>query len=243
VVVPISFSSASYLAFPPPNFSIQWWQEFFQRRDWISSTLLSFRIAIVATAFATTLGTAVSFTLVRSKFWGKDLVYSIILSPLVVPTIIIAISLYFHLSAMQLIGNWIAIALGHSILGLPYVVTIVASTLKGLDESFEHAAMSLGANRLQTFYRVTFPLIRPGVFTGAFFAFMTSFDELLISMFLSGTSAVTLPKRLWDGIRFEINPTIPVAATLMMSLSFAVLLSTQLIRKRNERLAGGKPAG
>lgn len=204
----------------------------------MASTLLSFRIGIVAMILATTLGTAASFVLVRTRFPGKNLIMALILSPIIIPTIIIAISLYFFFAEFGLVGNWIVIALGHTIICIPYVVVVVSSTLKGFDESLEHAAQSLGANRIQTFFRVTFPLIRPGVLSGAFFAFLISFDELLIAMFLAGATAGTLPKRLWDGLRFEINPTIPVAATLMMALSLSVLLIGEVVRRRGQQSRG-----
>jgi putative spermidine/putrescine transport system permease protein len=234
IVVPMAFSSAQYLAFPPPGFSLQWWQEYFSRPDWTSATILSFQVAVVAMILATALGTAASFTLVRAKFRGKNLVYSIILSPIIIPPIIIAIAAYFFYAGLHLVGNWIPIALGHTILALPVVVVIVSATLKGFDETLEHAAMNLGANQLTTFRRVTFPLIRPGVVTAALFAFMISFDELLIALFLSGENAVTLPKRMWDGLRLEINPTIPVVSTLLIVISLGMLALVQVMRTRSE---------
>ena len=235
VIVPISFSSAKYLTFPPPGFSLQWWTDYLSRRDWTSSTLLSFQVATLTTLLATAHGTAASFTLVRVRFRAKTLVYSLILSPMIVPPIITAIALYFFFSQLRVIGNWMTLVLGHTVIAIPLVVVLVSAALKGFDETLEHAAMSLGAGRLRTFTRVTFPLIRPGILTAALFAFLSSFDELLIAIFLSGTRAVTLPKRMWDGVRFEINPTISVVATILITLSLAVLLGVEMIRRRGQR--------
>lgn len=232
IIFPLSFSSARYLTFPPPSLSLQWWDAFFSDPKWTSAMGVSFKVAVVATVLAITLGTVASFALVRMRFRGKQLINSIILMPQVLPFIILAISLYFVFGRLHLIGNWIIVSLGHAVLALPLVVIIVSATLKGFDQTLEHAAMNLGANRLTTLRRITFPLIRPGILAAALFAFMTSFDELLIALFLGGERSATLPKRMWEGLRYEIDPVISVVATLLTTISITVLILIQLSRRQ-----------
>lgn len=196
VVIPLSFSSASYLSFPPPGFSLHWYRNFFTRADWISSAWLSIWVGLAVTVLATALGTPASVALVRGRFAGKGLVNAFILSPLIVPGIIVAIGIYFFYARLGVVGNPIALVLAHTCLAVPFVVINVSATLYGFDERLEYAAMSLGASPWGAFRQVTLPLIRPGVLAGALFAFITSFDELIVALFISGTTAVTLPRRM-----------------------------------------------
>lgn len=242
VVIPVSFSSAKYLQFPPPGFSLQWYDNYFSRRDWTDPTILSLWVGAATALFATILGTAASLALVRGRFWGRDALNSFLVSPLIIPTIIVAIGIYFFYARLQLIGKPFALILAHTAIALPFVVINVSATLYGFDERLEYAAMNLGANRWQTFRSVTLPIIRPGVFAGALFAFITSFDELIIALFVSGTSAVTLPRKMWDGLRMEIDPTIAAVSTLLIVTSVVVLLTAELLRQRSERLRTGTPA-
>ena len=235
VVVPVSFSSAKYLQFPPPGWSFQWYQNYFERPGWVPATFVSIRVAIMTTILATTLGTAASLALVRGRFPGRNAINSFMVSPLVVPGIIVAIGVYFFYAQAKLVGNPLGLALAHTALAIPFVVTNVSATLHGFDERLEYAAMSLGANRWQTFRRVTLPIIRPGVFAGALFAFITSFDELIVALFVSGTGAVTLPRKMWDSLRQEIDPTIAAVSTILITLSIAILLTAELLRQRAER--------
>lgn len=235
IVAPVSFSSAKYLQFPPPGWSLQWYQNYFERPGWVPATFVSIRVAIITTILATTLGTAASLALVRGRFPGKGAVNSFLVSPLVVPGIIVAIGVYFFYAQVRLVGNPLALALAHTALALPFVVTNVTATLHGFDERLEYAAMNLGANRWQTFRRVTLPIIRPGVFAGALFAFITSFDELIVALFVSGTGAVTLPRKMWDSLRQEIDPTIAAVSTVLVVVSIVVLFTAEMLRQRSER--------
>lgn len=241
VVIPLSFSSASYLSFPPPGFSLHWYRNFFTRADWISSAWLSIWVGLAVTVLATTLGTPASVALVRGRFAGKGLVNAFILSPLIVPGIIVAIGIYFFYARLGVVGNPIALVLAHTCLAVPFVVINVSATLYGFDERLEYAAMSLGASPWGAFRQVTLPLIRPGVLAGALFAFITSFDELIVALFVSGTTAVTLPRRMWEGIRFEIDPTIAAVSTILVAFSGALLLTAELLRRRSERLRTASP--
>jgi putative spermidine/putrescine transport system permease protein len=236
VVVPLSFSSAKYLQFPPPGFSLQWYENYFGRRDWLVATGLSLRVGLATAALATVLGTAASLALVRGRFRGRDAINSFLVSPLIIPTIIVAIGVYFFYARLQIIGSPFALALAHTALAIPFVVVNVSATLYGFDERLEFAAMNLGANRWQTFQKVTLPIIRPGVFAGALFAFITSFDELIVALFVSGTGAVTLPRKMWDALRLEIDPTIAAISSILIAVSILIFVSAELLRQRGERM-------
>ena len=235
VIIPISFSSARFLQFPPQGFSLQWYAEYFGSRNWISATLLSFKVGLLTMLFATFFGTLASLALVRGNFKGKKLIYGLLLSPLIIPVIIVAVALYYFFSEIHLIGSMWGLVMAHTCLALPFVVVNVTATLQGFDVTLERAALSLGASRLMTFIKVTFPLIRPGVLTGALFAFITSFDEVVIAIFISGSRTVTLPKQMWDGIRVSINPTISAVASLLILFSVLLLFSTEMLRRYSER--------
>ncbi|UCF96147.1 MAG: ABC transporter permease [Spirochaetaceae bacterium] len=237
VILPISFSSSRFLQFPPTGFSLQWYEKFFSGRNWISATIRSFQVAVLTTVFATILGTLASFAFVRGQFPGKKLLYGMVLSPLIIPVIITAVATYYIFARVRLIGTIWALVFAHTALALPFVVVNVTSTLQGFDITLERAALSLGASRLVTFLRVTFPLIWPGVVSGALFAFITSFDEVVIAIFLTG-SRPTLPKQMWDGIRIAINPTISAVSSLLIVFSIILLLSLQLFTGRSMRMRG-----
>ena len=226
------------MVFPPPSLSLQWYEEYFTSEAWISGSLLSLQVALGSMIIATTLGTLAAFAIVRARFPGKDLLYAFILSPWIIPPIIISISMFFVAVKLGLIGNAIVLASAHAVIGIPAVVVVVSATLKGFDESLEHASMSLGANRWQTFLYVTLPLIRPGVLTAGLFAFLISFDDLLIALYLGGERAVTLPRRIWSGLRFEINPTIAAVSVILVLISFLMLILIEIARRRAEWLRG-----
>lgn len=230
VVLPISFSAAKYLTFPPPGWSTQWYGRYFGSREWMSATWRSVEVAILTTAAATAVGTAAALAL-RRPFRGKSLVHLVIVAPMVVPVIITAIAVYGLYARLQLVGTLHGLVLAHTVLALPFVVVVVAATLRGFDETLELAAQNLGANRWQTFRRVTLPLIRPGIVSGALLAFITSFDEVVIAIFVSGARAPTLPKQMWDGIRTEIDPTVAAVSTLLIGVTTAVVGAIALVRR------------
>jgi putative spermidine/putrescine transport system permease protein len=235
IILPISFSASPYLEFPPRGFSLQWYQRYFESSGWIDATVLSLQVAVVVTFFATVIGTAAALGLARGRFRGKQWIHALIISPMVIPAIIIAIAFYFLFAGWKLIGTPTGLILAHTVMALPFVVVNVTAALKGFDERLEQAAMNLGANRLQTFFRITLPLISPGVFTGALFAFITSFDEIVIAIFIAGSRAATLPKQMWDGIRMEINPTTAAVSTLLVSVSVILLLLVEWLRRYSEK--------
>ena len=239
VVIPLSFSAGTYLSFPPPGFSLRWYANFFGRTDWLDAASLSLWVGAAVMLLATALGAPAALALVRSDFRGKNFVTGFIISPLIAPVIIVAIGIYFFYARLGLVGNPVALVIAHTALAVPFVVINVSATLQGFDERLEQAAMNLGATPWRTFWQVTFPIIRPGVLAGALFAFISSFDELVVALFVSGTSAVTLPRKMWESIRFEIDPTIAAVSTMLIVLTGALFLSAELLRQRSVRLRSG----
>jgi len=239
VVVPLSFSAGTYLSFPPPGFSLRWYENFLSRSDWLGAASLSLWVGGAVMVSATALGAPAALALVRSSFPGKDLLTGFIISPLIAPVIIVAIGIYFFYARLGLVGNPFALVIAHTALAVPFVVINVSATLQGFDERLEQAAMNLGATPWRTFWQVTFPIIRPGVLAGALFAFISSFDELVVALFVSGTSAVTLPRKMWESIRFEIDPTIAAVSTILVVVTGTLFLSAELLRQRSERLRSG----
>ncbi|MCS7246148.1 MAG: ABC transporter permease [Thermomicrobium sp.] len=233
IVLPMSFSAAKYLSFPPPGLSLQWYENFFARADWTAATIQSIRVAFTVMILATVLGVAASLALVRSSFPGKELVNLIIVSPLVVPAIIVAIAIYGIYVRLHLVQTFWGLVLAHTVLAIPYVIVNVSATLRGVDIRLEQAAQSLGANSWQTFRYVTLPLISPGIFAGAVFAFIASFDELIVALFIAGARGRTLPMRMFEGLRMEIDPTIAAVSSMLIVFSVVVLASAELARRRS----------
>jgi len=240
IVVPLAFSSADFLRFPPPSYSLRWFNNFFSRRDWMEAAVNSFKIGFLTAGLATVLGTAAAYGLVRGRIRRKDGLYAFFISPMIVPNIVFALALYYLFSRLRMVGNMWSLVLGHTVLALPPVIIVLSASLQSVDYTLEQAAMIHGARRLRAFFEVTLPLILPGMVTAALFAFLVSFDDLLIALFLSGSRAVTLPKRMWDGVRLEIDPTVAAVALLVVLLPTVILIMTAFLRQRAVGDGGGK---
>jgi putative spermidine/putrescine transport system permease protein len=223
VVFPISLSSSSYLQFPPPGWSWRWYEAFFTDSTWMDATWRSLKVAACTTVLATVLGTMLAFSLVRGRYRGKAIVNQASLLPLVVPVIVYSIAVYAMFGYFKLIGMWQAIVLGHTVHAIPFVVIVVGAALRTFDTAQEHAAMSLGAGRATAIWRVTLPQIRPALVSAAFLAFISSFDELVVAMFLGGSN-MTLPKKMFDNIVNEIDPTIAAVSVVQILLVTVVLV-------------------
>jgi putative spermidine/putrescine transport system permease protein len=239
ITVPISFNPIQRVQFPPTGISLRWYQEFFAVGEgmgtrWLPAAVLSLQVAIGTSILATVLGTLAAVPLARTRFRGKGVVQTFLLLPLVIPVIVLAVGIFLLYVPLRLLGSPIGIILGHTVIAAPYVMIIVAATLKGIDEQLEWASMSLGASRMRTLWSVTFPLARPGIIAGALFAFVTSFDELLIALFVSGTRAVTLPRLLWDFLRTEASPVIAVVSVLLMAGSICFIAALAILRRQRE---------
>jgi ABC-type spermidine/putrescine transport system permease subunit II len=236
IVFPISFSSSSYLQFPPPGWSLRWYEAYFTDPAWIDSTLRSLKIGFWVTVAATLIGTPLTFSLIRGRYPGRALLEQITNTPLVVPSIVFAVAVYGAFAKAQLIGDWRGIVLAHTVHAIPYVVVVVGSALKTVDLSLEQAAMGLGASRFGAVWRVTLPQIRPALVSAMFLAFISSFDELVVAMFLGGSN-MTLPKKMFDNILNAVDPTIAAVSVLQIVIVSAALLLAQRFG------AGVRPAG
>jgi putative spermidine/putrescine transport system permease protein len=240
-VVPVSFSPTRFLTFPPPALSLQWYETYFRTPEWTGATIYSVVLAVQTTAASLLIGIPAAFGLARGDFRGRGAITLLIVAPLVVPVILIAIAEYFFMAEINLIGTTLGLVIAHTLLAMPFVVIIVTAALRGYDRSFERAAMSMGADPLRTFWHVTLPLIRPSVISAALFAFLASFGEFLVSLFVIGSTRSTLPIQLWKGIRFESNPTIAAAASLLVAVSLIALLAFELARWQTRRRSALTP--
>ncbi|GLU29070.1 ABC transporter permease subunit [Brucella sp. NBRC 12950] len=233
VLVPLSFSSARYLTFPPPGYSLQWYQAYLGSPAWVEATLRSLRIACAAALGAAVLGTLAALGMSRMSRLARYLMTGLMLSPLLIPNIIFALGLYQLYSALGLIGTEMGLALAHMVLGLPYVVITVSAALSARDHHLASAGRSLGAGPMNVFRFIQFPLLRNAILAGGFLAFIASFDEVLIAIFVSGSRTATLPKMMWDGVTTEVNPTISAVSVIVISVSLFVIMFMNFIQTRN----------
>jgi putative spermidine/putrescine transport system permease protein len=231
IVVLMSLSAGSTLSFPPPGFSTRWYSNLVGDQTWTRAALTSLRIGVTAAALSAVLGTLAALGLVRGRYPARGLVNAVVLSPLIVPLVVTAVGMYLFFVRWQLTGNFWGLALAHTALGIPFVIITVSASLRALDRNVELAAMNLGAGPFQTFFRVTLPLISPGVAIGSLFAFVWSWDELVVAIFLSSPIVRTLPVVMWGQVRSRIDPTIAVVATLLMGITVLLLVSVVLIRR------------
>lgn len=233
IIVPMSLSSGSTLRFPPPGLSSKWYEEFFTNRQWTQAALTSVQLGIATAVFATVLGTLTALGLVRGRYPFRGLVNALVLSPLIVPVVVIAVGTYFVFVPLQLDGTLVGGVVAHSILAIPFVVINVGVGLRMVDRTLEMAAQNLGAGPWQTFRRVTLPLIVPGVAAGALFAFITSWDEVVVSYFVVNSPTYrTLPVVMWNLVRLQLEPTIAAVAVLLMGVTTMGLLLVVLARRR-----------
>lgn len=232
VIIPLSFSNSSFLSYPIPGWSLQWYDNLFSSDDWGRATRNSFIVAPLATLLATVLGTMAAVGLARVDFFGKSTLMSLLISPMVVPIVVVGVSTYLFFAKIGLADTYTGLVLVHAALGAPFVLTTVLATLQGFNQNLVRASLSLGAGPLQTFFRVTLPIIAPGVISGGLFAFATSFDEVVVTLFIAGPTQVTLPRQMFTGIRENISPTIAAVATLLILFTTALMLGLEWLRGR-----------
>ena len=260
-IIPISFSQSPFMVFTegmmtwPPDpeaWSLRWYRYMVGictdenlttpcSNKWMIGTVNSFFVGFVSTFFATALGTLAALGLSRPHMPYKGLIMSILISPMIVPLIITAAGMFFFYARFNLVYTFTGIIMAHVALATPFVVITVTATLIGFDTNMIKASQSLGAKPITTFFKVTMPLILPGVISGALFAFITSFDEVVIVMFMASLDQLTIPKQMWAGIRQEISPVILCMATCLVVLSIFLLTTVEILRRRAERLRGIKP--
>ena len=259
VVLPLSFSSSpffeftrEFMSFESEAWSVRWYKQMLGICDpnesittvctdkWMKGTVNSFYIGFVSTFLATALGTVAALGLSRPHMPFKGLIMAILISPMIVPLIITAAGMFFFYSKLGLTHSYTGLILAHTALGTPFVVITVTATLTGFDNNLIRASQSLGADTMRTFFKVIMPLILPGVISGALFAFITSFDEVVVVLFVGSVEQVTIPRQMWAGLRQEISPVILCMATCLVALSIALLTTVELLRRRSERLRGIK---
>ena len=245
VIIPLSFNAEPYftftegmISFEPEAYSIRWYADIAKNPQWAFSAANSIIIATCSTFLATLLGTLAALGLSQSHMPYKSAVMGVLISPMIVPLIISAAGMFFFYSNIGLAQTLPGLILAHAVLGTPFVVITVTATLTGFDHSLTRASQSLGADSRKTFFKIQMPLILPGVISGALFAFITSFDEVVIVFFLAGFEQRTIPRQMWAGIREQISPTILAVATILVVVSILLLTTVELLRRRNERLRG-----
>jgi putative spermidine/putrescine transport system permease protein len=232
VLIPMSFSSGRTLAFPPPGLSFRWYEELFGDPAWRLATETSIEVALLTALVATALGTPAAFALVRGRFRGRALLNALVLSPMIVPLIVIAIGMYAVFARWNLLGSVAGLVIGHTALALPFVVINVAASLRTMDRDLEAASLNLGASPLQTFRHVTLPAILPGVLAGALFAFITSWDEVVVAIFLTNPLVNTLPALMWEQVNTQIDPTVAAAANVLTVLTTALFVVWLFLTRR-----------
>lgn len=237
-VVPLSFSSGSFLAYPMPGVSLRWYAEFLSTPRWTGSLRNSLVVGACTTLLATVLGTLAALGLNSPRLPFRGAVMALVLSPMIVPVVVLAVGVTFVFSAVGLSNSFTGLVIAHTTLAVPFVVVTVSATLSGLDPSLARAAASLGAPPAAVLARVVLPIIAPGLLAGAVFAFAASFDEVVMALFLSGPAQMTLPKQMFLSLRETISPTLLAAAVLMTVLSTSLLLAIELLRRRAARLRG-----
>lgn len=237
-IMPLSFSSDTYFSYPLPGFSLKWYEEFFTNERWYGSLRLSLILATCTTILATTLGTLAALGISRGNLPFRATLMAVLISPMIVPVIISALGMFFFYSSIGLTGTIPGLILAHTALATPFVVITVTATLSSFDRTLMRAGESLGATPTWTFYKVVMPLIMPGMISGALFAFVTSFDEVIAVIFIAGPEQRTLPRQMFSGIREQISPTITAAASVLIVFSTMLLITVELLRRRTERLRG-----
>jgi putative spermidine/putrescine transport system permease protein len=240
-IVPLSFSSSLYLFYPIPHFSLRWYQDFFTSDAWLTAFRNSMIIGSATTVLATVLGTLAALGLAQERFPLRPIVMGFVISPLIVPVIIIAIGIYFFFAPIGLTDSYIGIVLAHTTLAVPLVVITVSATLAGFDRNMTRAAASLGANPVRAFFKVVMPIVLPGVIAGALFAFSTSLDEVVTVLFLASPEQNTIPRQMFTGIRYFLTPTITAVATMLMAISVTLLAVIVLLRRRGDRMRSLAP--
>jgi putative spermidine/putrescine transport system permease protein len=235
IVIILAFSGDGYLHFPPSSLSMQWFVRFFGDVQWQRAMLSSLIIGVIACVVSTTIGFFCAYAFLRVEFPGKKLMLSLMLTPIIVPNIITAIAMYYLAGKLRLIGNLLWLGLCHSVVAMPIVLLILLSALSAVDPNLERAALGLGSSRLRVFFRVVLPIALPGVMSAALFAFLASFDELLISLFLSGVHTQTLPVRIWNSLNLQVEPTIAAVSAFLIAITCVILGVDGVLRHRREQ--------
>ncbi|MFZ9039942.1 MAG: ABC transporter permease [Gammaproteobacteria bacterium] len=234
IVIPMSFSDSQYLEFPPSNWSVRWYDEYFGSSKWMRATVTSFQIGVLTMLVATPLGTAAAYALFVSGHRAARAVFMFLITPMIVPVILIAIGAFYAFGRVGLNNTITGLVLAHTVLAAPLVMIVITASLRTYDLNQELVARSLGASRLKAFFAITLPQIKFSVVTAALLSFLTSFDEVIIAIFVSGGVNATLTKHMFAALRDYIDPTIAAISTIMVLVSSVLLLATQFIGNREK---------
>ena len=245
IIIPLSFNVEPYFSFTegmlrldPAAYSTRWYEQVFTDPRWILSIKNSFIIGAIAAVVAMVLGTLAAVGLSSPAMPFRRLIVAFLLSPMIVPVIIIAAGMFFFYTRFNLVGSHLGLIIAHAALGIPFVIITVTATLTGFDRSLYNAAVGMGARPVKAFWQIVMPLIRPGIISGGLFAFVTSFDEVVVVLFLAGPEQRTIPRQMFSGLREQINPAILAVATLLILLTVILLLTLEFLRRRSERMRG-----
>lgn len=236
--LPISFSSGSFMSYPLPGLSTQWYEKVLQPEPWISALTISLQVGVTSAILATFLGTLAAFAL-RRGLPAQSAFIGFMLSPMIIPSVIYGVGVYYYFATWGLNNTFLGIVITHTVLGVPFVILPVYATLTSFDFNLISAGYSLGANPFQVFLKIIFPNIAPGIFTGMIFAFVISFDEIVVTLFVAGPHQKTLPRQMIDGVRDSIDPSI-MAASLLLILFSTFLMAIIIIITRNNNRKGVK---
>ncbi|TKT69429.1 ABC transporter permease subunit [Aquamicrobium sp. LC103] len=231
-LVPVSFTGSSFMEWPPRGFSLQWYEAYFTSPVWREATVRSIIVALVTATASLAIGVPAAFALTRSKFKGKAIVLPYILLPIVAPNIIVALSLFYYFSSIGLVGTDIGLVIGHTVFAVPYVVLTMIATLSIYDQRLDQAAWTLGATPLTTFRLITLPMIKVGFVTSFLFAFVRSFDEVTVALFISPGLSTTLPKRMWTEAHHSVEPTLAAVSTILIIMVILVITASELLKRR-----------
>ena len=232
VIVPMSFTNAQILSFPPEGFSLQWYEHMLTDRQWSTGIVNSLIVGLLTAALATVLGTLAALGISRGRFPGRSLVNGLVLSPLIVPVVVIAIGMFGLFVQWKISGSVLGLVLAHTALALPFVVVNVSTSLQTMDRNLELAAANLGADPRRSFMHVTLPIILPGVVAGAIFAFITSWDEVVVAIFLTSARFRTLPVEMWEQVRQVVDPTVAAVSTTLLVVTTTLLLVLVFVRRQ-----------
>ena len=238
-IIPVSFTEEGFLTWPPKGFSLQWYETVFaDSSPYPAAFLRSVLVALFAGFFAMLIGVPAAFMLVRKQFFGKSAIFAFLVSPIITPHIILAVSLFYLFARFNLIGTYLGLILGHTVITMPYVIVTVMAVIKNYDLRLDQAAWTLGAGKLKTLWFITFPIIKGGLIAAFMFAFIISFDELTMAIYLTGGEFATLPKHMWVDAIMRVNPTLAAVATLMLLFMTAIILVSEFLRRRSVRKIG-----
>lgn len=231
-IVLLSFGSSRWLAFPPPSWTLKWYEELFADPAWLEAALTSARIATMAAILAVVIGLLASFALVRGQFRGRNVLRGLLLTPMVLPVVVFAIAIYALFLRIGLGGTTAGFVIAHTVLALPFAIIPITAALEGFDKSIEDAAIVCGASPFEAKLRVTLPAIKIGIFSAAIFAFLASWDEVVVAIFMASPTLQTLPVKIWGSLRQDLSPVIAAASSLLVLLTLSLMIVTALIRRK-----------